>query len=426
MNILNFMSYYVTEIIMLLILIKCYSKLTINYEKKVDLKKVLSICIFSLILVLNNLYNVAALKIITTFLFSLILAKIIFNENLKKTVFKVTIYILLCLIIETLGSIILMNVIKNIDHFNTKVYTKCLMSLIVGAILLLVFNSKKTNEIVNKLETIIREYFNYYTFILIIYTILSIGLYINGRDTKNNPYIIIYEILNIIFIIYIFRIIINDKYNNKVLMDKNKDLNDSYKACSEVIEEYKEFKHNLKNDLFHLKANVPKENQKEINGILTKYNEGIDWVNKINCIPEGIQGIIFLKIKEAKTKNIKVYLNTCNKELKVSEKEFLNISNIIGILLDNAMEATLKTDSKIIYIDIIENKKIIKIVIMNKFRNAIDLKKIGKKNYSTKEYKPGLGLNYINKIKKNKVKVYFKIVEDLFITTVEFNKKDKK
>lgn len=426
MNILNLISYYVTEIIMLLILIKCYGKLTDNYEKKNNLKNILSICIIAFILVLNNLYNIAVLKIITTFIFSLILAKIIFNENLKKTVFKVIIYILLCMIIEILGSIILMNVIKNIEYFNTKVYTKCFMSLIVGVILLMIFNSKKTIEIINKLETIIREYFNYYTFILIIYTILSIGLYINGRDTKNNPYIIVYEILNLIFIIYIFRIIINDKYNNKVLMDKNKDLNDSYKACAEVIEEYKEFKHNLKNDLFHLKVNVPKENQKEINSILTKYNEGIDWVNKINSIPEGIQGIIFLKIKEAKTKNIKVYLNTCDEEIKVSEKEFLNISNIIGILLDNAMEATLKADSKIIYIDIIENNKTIKIVIMNRFKNAIDLKKIGKKNYSTKEYKSGLGLNYINKIKKNKVKVYFKIVEDLFITSVECNKKDKK
>ena len=424
MNILNFMSYYVTEIIMLLILIKCYGKLTRNYDKKVDLKKVLSICIISLILVLNNLYNIDALKIIITFLFSLILAKIFFNDNWKKTIFNVTIYILLCMIIEILGSIILMNVIKNINYFNTKVYAKCLMSLIVGIILLLIYNSKRITEIINKLETIITEYFNYYTFILIIYTILSIVLYINGRDTKNNPYIIIYEILNIIFIIYIFRIIINDKYNNKVLMEKNKDLNDSYKACSEVIEEYKEFKHNLKNDLFHLKANVPKENQKEINGILTKYNEGIDWVNKINCIPEGIQGIIFLKIKEAKTKNIKVYLNTYNEDLKVSEKEFLNISNIIGILLDNAIEATLKTDTKIIYVDIIETKKTIKIAIMNKFKNTIDLKKIGNKNYSTKEYKSGLGLNYINKIKKNKVKVYFKIVQDLFIATVECNKKD--
>lgn len=425
MNILNFMSYFISE--MFLVFVYIFSYVKINKKTfEITGKNIIVLIMLTILLLVNNFYNISGLKIITTFILCVLTAKIIFKDKLKNILFTVTIYILISMIVEIVLSLAFMKCIRNIEYLNKTVFFKCLLSIIFSTINLVIFSLNKTISIINKLRNIINKYASFYLFVGILGIATIIGLYLIGRNNIIDKYFVIYEIFSLLFILLSFKIIINDKYNNKVLMENNKDLKESYKACAEVIEEYKEFKHNLKNDLFHLKANVPKENQKEINSILTKYNEGIDWVNKINCIPEGIQGIIFLKIKEAKTKNIKVYLNTVDEKIEVTSKEFLNISNIIGILLDNAMEATLKTESKIIYIDIVENNKTIKIVIMNRFKNAIDLKKIGKKNYSTKEYKSGLGLNYINKIKKNKVKVYFKIIEDLFITTVECNKKDKK
>ena len=71
-------------------------------------------------------------------------------------------------------------------------------------------------------------------------------------------------------------------------------------------------------------------------------------------------------------------------------------------------------------ININEENNHFKIEVINKFINNIDCDKIGTKNYSTKEYKSGIGLNYINKIKHNKVKVDFKIISDLFISIINF------
>ena len=53
--------------------------------------------------------------------------------------------------------------------------------------------------------------------------------------------------------------------------------------------------------------------------------------------------------------------------------------------------------------------------LINIFNNKIDLNKISKKNYSTKEIKSGIGLYYISKINNNNIDVKYKIINNLFI-----------
>ena len=65
------------------------------------------------------------------------------------------------------------------------------------------------------------------------------------------------------------------------------------------------------------------------------------------------------------------------------------------------------------------------IQIINKFKSVLDLSRITEKNYSTKKKKSGIGLNYINKIKKNNINVDYQIINDLFYATVEYSKKVK-
>ena len=79
--------------------------------------------------------------------------------------------------------------------------------------------------------------------------------------------------------------------------------------------------------------------------------------------------------------------------------------------------------SKIVLINVIEKEDFTTIEILNKYKNNINTEKIGNKNYSTKEYKSGLGLNFINKINKSNFKVDFKIINDLFKTTLIYKTK---
>ena len=125
---------------------------------------------------------------------------------------------------------------------------------------------------------------------------------------------------------------------------------------------------------------------------------------------------------EAKNKKIKVYINS-QKKINTSDKDYLDLCNIVGILLDNAIEASEQTKNKIIEINITETKNEILIKISNNFVNKVDINKIGKKNYSTKELKSGIGLNYIKKVNNSKIKVKFFIINDIFITNIFYKKK---
>ena len=65
-----------------------------------------------------------------------------------------------------------------------------------------------------------------------------------------------------------------------------------------------------------------------------------------------------------------------------------------------------------------ELDKKICIKIINSFSNEINISKFGSQNYSTKNRNSGVGIFSINSLKNDKINLSFKIVNDLFFTTV--------
>ena len=228
------------------------------------------------------------------------------------------------------------------------------------------------------------------------------------------------SLIFVIFILFALRITTIDKYNIKLLEEKNECLNNSFRAYSETIDECRKLKHNLKNELYTLNTTIPKRYQKNVNLIISKYNKNYEWINKIHEIPKGLQGMIYLKSTEAKEFGIKLIINTEN-NINSTDINYLDLCNIIGILLDNAIEAVKSVEEKNIFLDIVIDKKENKINIYNHFNNKINLNKIGTKNYSTKQIKSGIGINYIKNL-NNKIKINFKIIDDLFISQVRIRK----
>lgn len=172
-----------------------------------------------------------------------------------------------------------------------------------------------------------------------------------------------------------------------------------------------------------LKTVVPKNKQTLINNLIKKYNLNCEWLNDMGVIPKGLEGIIYLKKNEAESKNIKLIINNATKQ-EIAEKDFLDVSDIIGIMLDNAIEASIVSKNNYVVIDIRDEKDIMYIKIINKFKNSVDTSEIGNKNYSTKVKKSGIGLNYIKKIKNNNIKNSIEIKNDLFIAKVMYSSKN--
>ena len=77
----------------------------------------------------------------------------------------------------------------------------------------------------------------------------------------------------------------------------------------------------------------------------------------------------------------------------------VDLARILGIFLDNAIEATLETEQPQIGLNILQNQNGVSIIISNRFRdNGVVLHKLKQKGFSTKTGHQGIGLSNAQKI----------------------------
>ena len=418
MDIKMFIFYLIAEIMMGFITLYFYKKIYNVDFPKINVKNILLLLTISIVLVLNNFYNLVYLRTITSLLLVFLTIKLFYKVKVKDAIIATIVYSVFSMLVELLLTIVLVN-IPDIDKLNDNYIIKTMLSVVHSIIMFGILSINRVTALIRKTNYLFKLKYIFSLVLIVLYIFFVYRAY-----KLNNVYILILTIILCIFILITIRIIINDRYNINILKDKNDNLKESYKAYSDTIDQCREFKHNIKNDLFALKSKLNKEQQVSLNNIINKYNKNYDWINRIDDIPDGLQGVFYLKQEEAKTKKISMLINT-NKDVKVSEKDYFDFCDVIGILLDNAMEASLKSGKKVIDVFLYESKDSIEITIKNCFLNSVDLDKLGKKNYSTKEYKSGLGLNYIKNLKNQKIKVYYSIINDIFITKVMYKSKIK-
>ena len=131
------------------------------------------------------------------------------------------------------------------------------------------------------------------------------------------------------------------------------------------------------------------------------------WLEKITNLPSGgIKGLVYLKIKKMLDNNIIVHIEIDNK-LKGKNK-WLAINNnledytrIIGVYLDNAIDAASQAKEKQIIIEFIDNKDNIEFDISNTYIGDIEFDKIDNEKYSTKGDSRGYGLSIVKDIMDN-------------------------
>lgn len=260
------------------------------------------------------------------------------------------------------------------------------------------------------------------------YIIMAINILIKVINDLNLNYgiqLIIFVSIN--FFVLIFYIINNelniDRIKGKLeLKEKEKrieELSLYIGTIEEIVEKYKEFRHDYKNIL--LGAGV--ENIDE-NDLLEKLNREVMGDNSyyaflslkdIKYIP--LKSILSYYIMLSIKKNVEVSLVTIGeiKEAHISEMEF---SRVMGIILENALEEASESNNKKIeiYAEAIDEQ--LNITVGNTFRSKeINLGEIYKKGYSTKGDNRGLGLYILKSIvdKNNNMTLNTFINEGMFI-----------
>lgn len=177
----------------------------------------------------------------------------------------------------------------------------------------------------------------------------------------------------------------------------------------------------------YLNGNKIKEATDYLKEIISDIDEGDEIIiSELSNIPKGgIKGLLYYKIITARNKGVEVILDTDKNissylEKLTSEKNKI-VSKVLGVYIDNAIDATLSTNNKTINIEIYILNNKINFVISNKFdQSDLKLEQMGKNGYTTKKNGHGKGLYLVNKLisKISWFSTERKIINDFYIQRI--------
>lgn len=411
----HFWMVFLSAIVINYVYMITYQKFSDNKIKCVS-EQYLILIFTSFIITINNLYNpILPIRTLVSAAIYFIMYKIIFKESLKTTFCKTCLMTLVSFVLDPVLSITISFACENIQELNVNTIPKLLITCIFSYTYYKIFKYEKNRKRFNSLLKLMeanKKILIYFTILVLVAHAYNVLLAYNYVDYKYYTALLIL----IVFISYFSYIFIHEIFDNTSLTLKNKYLNDNLINYQKTADNYRTLKHNLKNDLFIIARSKDKE--KAIRRTYEKYNQDEEWVNNISSIPSGLQGIIFLKMQFAENNKVKFYMDNKIDFEKLDESTalYLDTCEVIAICLDNAIEASIDTEEKLICMGLYNDDDCYTINITNSFNNFVDVDKLGEKNYSTKNRNSGIGLNYIANLNKDiKIK---RIISDTNFKTI--------
>ncbi len=432
MNWHNHAILFIFSILTILFSCLCYGKISNDTRKIFKLKNVAVLLITSLIINVNVNHNDGYSRAIISYLLIMLDYHIIYNENFNLTFVKGTFCYFMTLLSEIVLSVILIpaNIIS-LNAVDNSLVLKGIFSLstvILPYLILCVENVRKfVNKVIAALDRPI------ITGIVMISSLMVVATlaykFVSGFSTK----VYIDNIILIIFFICLISLIIYNRFVINKEIKKTEDLLDLITKYEKKNDEYREYKHELLNNLLALKS-IEDKNSKKFNDSLDElielYNKKSSGVKNIHKLPSGLKGIVYYKLSDIDNDKYNVNVRI-SKQLKInlnkfSHKEYMSLCKIMGIVLDNAIEAMKTSKEKILMIDAYKEKDKAVIEINNTFdKSKTDINKIYNKNYSTKGKNRGLGLYLAKMLLKNckNLSMEQEIFDNVFSTRIYINNK---
>lgn len=381
----------------------------VNRRHKNIMIDVLILLGFILLNILVFKYTTGTIKTIITCLLYSSLFFSIFKIKLSKSIFTSIVYVILLIIPDLLtlvGAIYIFRVSKEVYYSNIASSALCNLFVCSGMLLLTIILRKSLKKLINYNLSINKKIIVMSSITLVMLAIFFYNL-IKTFEFNNN--IITYLVI-IVMLICILLYLFKQKIENEKISKKYDELLDVMKSYESDIEEQRTLRHETKNEFATIKCKLQdKENNKTIieyidSVIGEKEKAGSTKYSKFKYLPSnGLKGFFYYKFIEAEKKGINVSINISkqieNSFLKdIETKDFKDLARIIGVYLDNAIEASSTSEDKKLGIEMYLIKEKIEIIITNTFNNEINLDKIGKESFSTKGKHRGHGLLLVNKI----------------------------
>ena len=404
-------------------------------KKQIKLKNILILVLFAVLHTIAYLYLKGTYKTIVLCAIYSIYFYTVFDKKIYKSIFSSIIYAVLTVVPDllTLGFATKILGINKV-YYHTHLAGSILGNLIVTALLIVLIYllRKPLKKIINYKLSGNMKIVSVSLLTLITITTFFYNLINNYRkDNSIVMYLLVITTL-IVILFYLFK----QKMDNENMFKKYDDLLTVMKNYESDIEEQRTINHETKNELLTIRSKLSDEKDKDLCSYVDsiigdKKSVKSAKFSKFKYLPSnGLKGFFYYKFIEAEQREIKVSLNiskqvenSCLGDMKT--KDFKDLTRIIGVYLDNAIEAASISKDKKLGIEIYVVKDVVQIIISNTYDNVIEKDKVGNERYSTKGKNRGHGLLLVKRIlnENNRITSETKITDNLYIQTIKINEK---
>ena len=411
--------------------------LSILVNKKInfkDYKFYVTLIFQTLVAVLTYLYFGNLVRLVIMTIVVIIGNYYLFRPNLKEVILSSTFEQLIVFVSEVIMTLILV-LLFGVDagQLTNDYFLNFISILLICSIMVVLIRLpfiKKTYDkflkITHKID--VRKLSIYVLIIMISINFLFVSNFVQIEFS------IIYG-FNLFLIILYSLIVCYSMYQgnqNVKFKEENKSLLDNLNEYEKMLDYQRVNNHENKNQLLVIKGMIKDKNDKVVEYIdeiiKEKREDNETLYTQAKRIPEGgLQGLFYQKMLLMQEKDIKINLDISKEVRKIdltclSQKIIYDICRIIGVILDNAIEAVGNIDNNEILISMYVDDAFI-IEISNKFNGNFDTSKIGDKGYTSKGKGHGYGLSLVKKSVEKSENVYLDtlIVNGVFTQKLKIN-----
>lgn len=408
MKIVSYALCFIGAFLNLFVLVKCYEK-TVNYRNYSFIKFIVYLIIGTVINFLVNIYLPVWTKVLCFIISLIFIFKLIFKEDLKIVIIKSLILYILLMLVDFVSSIVISTFLSskvNVLNENTINLIKGFCTLIVSFFYMLIFSIRNFAKLVNKVVNFFVNYQFIISCVLLESLFLILLILSSFFSFKASLKLYLLTLLISLVICFLFSLLVYLTYKNKTALAEQKALLNIMNEYESMLEVNRENRHEMLNNLVVLKSFKNKasiEYEDLLSEILNDYqNKKNGAYTRLYTLPTGVKGIVYYKVANIIDKNIN-FNTEISKEVytyfdKLDAKLYYKVCKIIGILLDNAIEATIHTNEKLIFIEMFKLGNELFVLIQNSCEDKVDIENINKKGFSTKGKNHGYGLYIVNKL----------------------------
>ena len=376
---------------------------------------------FAICVALINYYDRDKFKIVLTLPFLITSVKYVFDIKFDKAL----IYSVVSLAYLFIGELIT-GILFSILRSDYKYILKNIVGSALGSAIVLIFTLpvmyiRPIKTFVNNLSV------KYENLSVLIFLVIGIGSfwYMNSHAINDS-----FEFLINLFVLFLFFLMailyFKENMKSKEMSDKYNELLSTVDTFEKELITKRKIIHDFKNQLIVINgyADNPEKLKAYLSEIIKDQRNipNSKLLLNVEKLPSGLKGLIYYKFSNLDS-NINVSIdikNSLKKYESISPKLNKDCLKILGVFIDNAIEAVKNEKEKYINLEFIKQKEQIIITVRNTCTSRVNIKDLTKNGFTTKGKNHGYGLSLVSDIvrKDDSLDIKFECDDDIFSATL--------